>query len=220
MPSLKIDTVGTFLALGGTFPAHREQTAEPGWPPNLWSIPDPTVVPEGEPVEIPPNVEDVVIGPEPVAVIGAPIERGTVREAAEAIDGFTVSNDLAALGDFPGYPYPDQESHSGRGFKMFPTFQPTLEEYVSLDAADLSGRSIEARIDGRVVVDGATDDKGWSAAEIVAHVSDIVPLEPGDVVSLGEPAGERVSVDDADEISCYIEGIGRLTNPVTAQQRD
>jgi acylpyruvate hydrolase len=219
MPEFSVDDATTFAALGGTFSTHRavssmHDEATPKWPPNLWTVPKSAVVPGGEPIEILPYVERVTIGPEPAAVIGESLFRASEAEAAAGIAGFTVSNDLAALGVFPGYPSPDQENHSGRGFKILPGFSPVAARYEPLDAGDLAGRRIEAEIDGERVVEGSTDAMDWSPAEIVAHVSTIIRLEKNDVISLGEPSTDHHYVDDADEVTCRVEGVAELTNPV------
>jgi 2-keto-4-pentenoate hydratase/2-oxohepta-3-ene-1,7-dioic acid hydratase in catechol pathway len=219
MPELPVDDITTFAALGGTFSSHRAVSSmhsevTPKWPPNLWTVPASAVVPGGEPIEIQPYAEKVTIGPEPAAVIGESLFRASEAEAAAGIKGFTVSNDLAALGEFPGYPYPDQETHSGRGFKIMPGFSPVATHYEPLDADDLAGRAIEAEIDGERVVEGSTDAMDWSPAEIVAHVSKVIRLENGDVISLGEPSTEHHYLDDADRVTCRVEGVAELTNPV------
>jgi acylpyruvate hydrolase len=219
MPTLSVEDITTFAALGGTFSTHRATSSmhsrtTPKWPPNLWTLPTSAVIPGGEPIELQPYAEEVTIGPEPAAVIGEPLFRASVSEAAAGIEGFTVSNDLAAVGEFPGLPYPEQESHSGRGFKIMPGFSPVSERYERVDPDDFDDRAIEAELDGELVVEGTTSSMDWSPAEVVAHVSKIIPLEENDVVSLGEPSTEHHVLDDADEVTCRVEGVGELTNPV------
>jgi len=219
VPTLPVDDITTFVALGGTFSTHRgvssmHSETPPEWPPNIWTLPESAVVPGGEPIELQPYAAEVTVGPEPAAVIGESLFRASETEAAAGIKGFTVSNDLTALGAFPGYPYPDQETHSGRGFKMMPGFSPVSTCYERVAAGELEDRAIEAEIDGDLVVEGSTAAMDWSPAEVVAHVSRVVRLEEGDVVSLGEPSTEHHYIDDADEVTCRVEGIGELTNPV------
>ena len=219
MTTITVDDIGTFVALGGTFGTHRSASSihrdeRPRWPPNLWTVPRSAIVPDGATIELRPYAEQVTIGPEPVAVIGSPLDRADVNEAAAAIAGFTVSNDLAALGEFPAFPYPDQETHSGRGFKIMPGFSPLLETVTDIELDSFGDRAIEAEIDGERVVEGSTDEIDWSPAEIVAHVSKIVPLEPKDVVSLGEPSTEHHYIDEATSVTCRVDGIGELTNAV------
>ncbi|MFC7044782.1 fumarylacetoacetate hydrolase family protein [Halobacteriaceae archaeon GCM10025711] len=217
MGELDLDTIGTFVALGGSFSTHRRMDSQPEWP-ILWTVPKQAIIPEGEPIQLPPYVEDVVPGPEPAVVIddvGEGLFRASVEEAADAVKGFTVSNDVTAKGKFPAYPYPDQEGSLGRGYKIFPTFSPTLSRYEPLaaDAID-TDTTVEAVIDGETVVSGSTDTMDWTVAELVAHVSKILRLQENDVISLGDPSQPTGYLDDASEVICRVENVGELTNPV------
>lgn len=219
MPRLSIKEITTFAALGGTFSTHRavsstHEDRTPHWPPNVWTLPKSAIIPGGEPIELQPYVNEVTIGPEPAVVLGDSIFRATETEAAAAIDGFAVSNDIAALGEFPAFPYPDQETHSGRGFKIMPGFSPVSERYEPVDPDNFEDRTVVAEIDGERVVEGSTADMDFSPAEVVAHVSKILRLEAGDVISLGEPSTEHHVIDDAETVTCRVEGVGELTNPV------
>lgn len=217
MEPFELESIGTFVALGGSFSTHRRQDAEPEWP-ILWTVPRQTIVPEGAAIELPSYVEDVVPGPEPAAIIGDVgdgLWQATETEAAEAIKGFTVSNDVTVTGTFPSHPYPEQPGSLGRGYKSFPTFSPTLSQYVELDPSELdSGVLVEAEIDGETVVSGSTDTMDFGIAELVAHVSKIVRLQENDVISLGDPSQPTGYLDHADEVTCRVEKVGELTNPV------
>lgn len=217
MEKFDLDSIGTFVALGGSFSTHRRQDAEPEWP-ILWTVPKQTIVPEGADIEIPSYIEDVVPGPEPAAIIGDVgdgLWQATEEEAAEAIKGFTISNDVTTKGKFPSHPYPEQEGSLGRGYKSFPTFSPTLSGYVELDPSELdSGVMVEATIDGETVVSGSTDTMDFTVAELVAHVSKIINLQENDVISLGDPSQPTGFLDDASEVTCKVEKIGELTNPI------
>jgi 2,4-didehydro-3-deoxy-L-rhamnonate hydrolase len=60
----------------------------------------------------------------------------------------------------------------------------------------------------------------FSVAEIIAYVTRVITLEPGDLIATGTPAGvgvfrdPKVLLEDGDEVSVEIEGLGTLTNPV------
>jgi 2-keto-4-pentenoate hydratase/2-oxohepta-3-ene-1,7-dioic acid hydratase in catechol pathway len=72
------------------------------------------------------------------------------------------------------------------------------------------------------VQDAPTADMIFSVAEIIAFTSEAITLEPGDLILTGTPAGVGIFRDpevllaDGDEVTVEIEGIGALTNPVTA----
>ncbi len=217
METFDLDQIGTFIALGGSFSTHRRQDSDPEWP-IMWTVPHQTIIPEGEPIQIPSYLEDVIPGPEPAVVIddvGDGLWQASVEEAAEAVKGFTVSNDVTTKGKFPAYPYPDQEGSLGRGYKSFPTFSPTLSGYEPLEADAIDEDTmVEAIVDGDVVVSGSTDTMDWTVAELVAHVSKIVRLQENDVISLGDPSQPTGTLDDASEVTCRVEKVGELTNPI------
>lgn len=217
MEEFDLDDIGTFIALGGSFSTHRRQEEEPEWP-IMWTVPDQTIVPEGAAIEIPSYLENVIPGPEPAVIIDD-VEGGlwqaTEEEAAKAIKGFTVSNDVTTKGTFPAYPYPNQDGSLGRGYKSFPTFSPTLSGYEPLEADAIDdGTMVEAIVDGETVVSGSTDTMDFTVTELIAHVSKIVRLQENDVISLGDPSEPSGELDDASEVTCRVEGIGELTNPV------
>ncbi|UWG46326.1 2-keto-4-pentenoate hydratase/2-oxohepta-3-ene-1,7-dioic acid hydratase (catechol pathway) [Halanaeroarchaeum sp. HSR-CO] len=217
MEQFDLDSIGTFIALGGSFSTHRRQDAEPEWP-IMWTVPHQGIIPEGEAIEIPSYVEDVVPGPEPAVIIddvGDGLWQATEEEAAAAVKGFTISNDVTAKGKFPAYPYPEQEGSLGRGYKSFPTFSPTLAGYEPLEADAIDNDTmVEAFIDGETVVSGSTDTMDFTVVELIAHVSKIINLQENDVISLGDPSQPTGYLDDAEEVTCKVEKIGELTNPI------
>jgi 2-keto-4-pentenoate hydratase/2-oxohepta-3-ene-1,7-dioic acid hydratase in catechol pathway len=200
--------VGKVIGLGGTFTIHGEGNE---WP-NLWLEPKEALVPEGEPIQLPPNINDVVIEAEPTVVIDEELWRASEAEAEEAIRGFTVSNDVTVLGDWPANPGGEATSHAN---KMFPTFRPLLSEYRELAVEDVMDLHIEALVDGEVTVSGSMADLKFTIPEMLSHVSDVIQLEPHDIVALGRP--ERINypfLDDAEKSVCRIEKLGELVNPV------
>jgi 2-keto-4-pentenoate hydratase/2-oxohepta-3-ene-1,7-dioic acid hydratase in catechol pathway len=217
MEAFDLDSIGTFVALGGSFSTHRRQDAEPEWP-IMWTVPQQGIVPDGAAIEIPSYVENVIPGPEPAVIIGDVgdgLWQASEKEAADAVKGFTISNDVTTKGKFPGYPYPEQDGSLGRGYKSFPTFSPTIAGYVELAADELDNdKMVEAYIDGETVVSGSTDTMDFTVVELIAHVSKIVRLQENDVISLGDPSQPQGTIDDAEEVTCMVEGIGELTNPV------
>jgi 2-keto-4-pentenoate hydratase/2-oxohepta-3-ene-1,7-dioic acid hydratase in catechol pathway len=210
---LDLDDVGKFVALGHTFGSHS--TAAVDWPV-FWIEPREALVPGGETIVLPSEIEDAGIGPELTAVLGAELHRATPAEAAEAIAGFTVSNDVSAAGDWPGHPGEGILSHA---YKMFPTFRPVATEVVECDVDRVSDARITASIDGDRVADESTAGMRFSVEAMVAEVSRTLKLHPGDAIALGEPACEG-TLGGATEVSCRIEGVGELSNPVEERGDD
>ena len=65
---------------------------------------------------------------------------------------------------------------------------------------------------------GSTRDMIFDIYQLVAYISTVMTLNPGDVILTGTPAGVS-PLEDGDTVSIHIEGIGSLINPVIAQNR-
>jgi 2-keto-4-pentenoate hydratase/2-oxohepta-3-ene-1,7-dioic acid hydratase in catechol pathway len=132
----------------------------------------------------------------------------TPEEAAKVIYGVTVANDATArdtqrrLGHFT----------AAKGFDTSCPLGPWIETEVDL-AAYQRGVRIQTFLNGDVVQDGTTRDLVFDIPALVAHVSSVMTLLPGDVILTGTPAGVG-PMEPGDEIEVYVEGIGSLTNKV------
>jgi len=207
--------VGKFVALGGTYHTHQDEKDRTYRWPDLWVVPDEGVINEGDPIQIPERTEDIKPGAELTAIIGEDIWQASEREAWEAIKGFTISNDVTAAGDWPGWSDPDHGMITGVGYKLFPTFSPLLSEAVERgDETDYDDLTVEVRVDGETAVSGTTAQLAFSIPELVSFASQITKLHENDVVALGDPGNPSRYLDDADSVTCEIEELGPLTNPV------
>jgi len=212
---LSVDSIGTFVSLGGGFQTHLDEQGRSYRWPDLWIVPESAVITEGETIQIPERTEDIKPGAELTAVIGENIHRATEAEAWEAIAGFTISNDVTASGEWPGWSDPDHHQITGIGYKVLPTFRPILTDVVpKAKESAYDDLEIMVHVDEELSVEGTTADMAFSIRELIAHVSRIVPLEAGDVVALGDPGYPELYLDDASEVTCTIESIGELSNPV------
>lgn len=215
MPELLPDSIGKFVALGGTFQSHLDEKDRTYRWPDLWVVPAEGMVTEGESIQIPERVEEVKPGAEITAVIGEEIYEADERTAWNAIKGFTISNDVTASGDWPGWSDPDHGMITGVGYKLLPTFSPILSEYRKKgEEAEYDDLSVEVRVDGELSVSGTTAQMGFSIPEMISFASNICKLHENDVVALGDPGNPSHFLDDASSVTCEIEGIGELTNPV------
>jgi 2-keto-4-pentenoate hydratase/2-oxohepta-3-ene-1,7-dioic acid hydratase in catechol pathway len=215
MPTLELDEIGKFVALGGAFSSHQnEKDVDYRWP-DLWVVPSEAVIPEGDTIRIPDRVEKVKPGAEITAVIGESIWEASDEEAWDVIKGFTISNDVSVAGEWPGWSDPDAETNSGIGYKLFPTFSPYLTEYTPKGSkAEYEDLEVKVTVDGDVAVTGSTNQMAWSIGELVSFASEIVELNENDVVALGDPGSATKYLDDASEVTCTIESLGELTNRI------
>lgn len=215
MPSFSTDKIEKFVALGGTFQSHLDEKERTYRWPDLWVVPDEAVIDEGESIKIPDRVEKVKPGSELTAVIGEDIYEANEQEAWDAIKGFTISNDVTASGDWPGWSDPGHGMITGVGYKLLPTFSPILSEYVEKDGEpDYNDLAVEVRVDEVTTVSGSTSQMGFTIPEMVSFASNICKLHENDVVALGDPGNPTDFLDDADSVTCEIENIGELTNPI------
>ena len=141
-------------------------------------------------------------------VIGRPCRDVKAENASSVILGYTIGNDVTAR---------DQQKADGRftrakGYDSFCPLGPWIE--TELDPADLS---VQTELDGELVQDGRTSDMVFTIGEIIEFVSAIMTLLPGDVLLTGTPAGVG-PMTVGQTVSITVEGIGTLTNPVTARR--
>ena len=209
------ESIGKFIALGGTFITHQEEDSTPYRWPDVWQVPSEAIVNEGDSIKLPERVSEVKGGSELTAVIGEEIWQADEAEAWAAVEGFTVSNDVTSSGEWPGLSDPDY-IHSGIGYKSFPTFSPIYSEPAPRKELDhYEDLEVRMTIDGETAVEGSTADFDFTIPEMIAHASHIYKLKAGDVVALGDPGNASIYLDEASEVTCYVESIGKLTNPIT-----
>ena len=110
----------------------------------------------------------------------------------------------------------EEELEAGDQIMIGPVVVPASE------IPDPQALRLRTILNGEVVQEAPTADMIFSVAQIVAFISEAITLEPGDLVLTGTPAGVGIFRDPelllapGDEVTVEIEGIGTLTNPVTA----
>jgi 2-keto-4-pentenoate hydratase/2-oxohepta-3-ene-1,7-dioic acid hydratase in catechol pathway len=105
------------------------------------------------------------------------------------------------------------------------TFCPVGPRLVPRDEIeDPQALAIRCIVNGETLQDSSTSQMIFSVAEIIAYVTRVITLEPGDLIATGTPAGvgvfrdPKVLLQDGDEVSVEIEGLGTLTNPVEKER--
>jgi 2-keto-4-pentenoate hydratase/2-oxohepta-3-ene-1,7-dioic acid hydratase in catechol pathway len=137
-------------------------------------------------------------------VIGRRASGVPAAAAGDYILGITCANDVTAR-DMQNRGV--QYSHV-KGFDTFAPLGPSIA--VGLDPSDLA---VEGWVNGVRRQSSRTSQLVFSAAELVAYVSAIMTLEPGDVISTGTPSGIG-GLKAGDTVTIKVEGVGELTNPV------
>ncbi|MDJ1431037.1 fumarylacetoacetate hydrolase family protein [Halostagnicola sp. A-GB9-2] len=160
-----------------------------------------------------PNLtEKVDYEAELVVVIGSEARRVSEDDALEHVAGYLVGNDVSAR---------DLQHGDGqwvRG-KSLDTFAPVGPELVTTDELeDPHDLEIWAEVNGDRLQESTTDNLIFGVDELVSFCSQAFTLEPGDLIFTGTPPGvgvyrePPVLLEDGDEVTIGIEGVGELTN--------
>ena len=143
-------------------------------------------------------------------IIGARARDVNVDDAYTYIAGFTVFNDFSVR----DYQRRTTQFLAGKTFENASGLGPVL---VTVDEiGDGSGLTISSSVNGHVKQQSNTDQLIFGPAELVADLSQIITLEPGDVIATGTPGGVGAArtppdwLSDGDELVVTIEGIGSL----------
>lgn len=161
---------------------------------------------DGGDIVLPPESSRVDYEGELGLVIGKTIKRWPEQKWMEALAGVCCANDVTAR---------DLQKKDGQWAraKSFDTFCPVGPAIVAdLDPSDLA---IETRVNGAVKQSSRTAQMVFSPARLVAYVSKMMTLYPGDLILTGTPAGIG-PLAPGDLVEIEIEGIGILANRVSA----
>ncbi len=195
---------------------YRDHALERGKPvpsqPLVFLKPPSAVIGHGAPIVLPPGVGRVDHEAELGVVIGRRATRVTAGEARACVFGLTCVNDVTAraLQD-RGV----QFSHA-KGYDTFAPIGPCV--VMGLDARAAGGGeglTVEGLVNGVVRQRSTTAQLIFPIDELIACTSAIMTLEPGDVIATGTPAGIG-PLAAGDTVTVRVEGVGALTNPVTA----
>lgn len=152
-------------------------------------------------------------------VIGRRVPRHVSQEDAPSyVFGYTCFNDMSVR----DYQKRTPQWTIGKNFDGTGGFGPVLVTADELPPAAV-GLKIEGRLNGRVMQSADTTDMIWGVAETLALLSEVLTLEPGDVVVMGTPAGvgqartPPVWLKAGDTFEVEIERIGTLVNPIRAE---
>ncbi|MCU1682586.1 MAG: fumarylacetoacetate hydrolase [Amycolatopsis sp.] len=153
-----------------------------------------------------------------VVVMGRPAERVSEEDAWSHVAGLTVGQDISERVLQMAGPAP--QFSMGKSFPAFGPMGPVLVTPDSLDDPD--DLELGCTLNGRVMQKSRTSDLIFSVAELIAYISTVCPLLPGDVIFTGTPAGvgafrkPPVFLKPGDTLVSWVKGIGELHNPVIA----
>jgi 2-keto-4-pentenoate hydratase/2-oxohepta-3-ene-1,7-dioic acid hydratase in catechol pathway len=196
------------VGIGKNYAAHAaEMGGDVPAEPLMFIKPNTSVVGPGDPVFYPRQSSEVHYEGELAVVIGRICRDVAPERVADVIYGYTVANDVTARDLQRG----DVQFTRAKGFDSFCPLGPWIE--TELDTADLR---VTTHLNGDVMQDGTTKDMVFDVASLVAYVSSVMTLLPGDVILTGTPEGVG-PMNVGDEVEVTVSGIGSLTNTVVAR---
>jgi 2-keto-4-pentenoate hydratase/2-oxohepta-3-ene-1,7-dioic acid hydratase in catechol pathway len=149
-------------------------------------------------------------------VIGKPCRNVSEEEALDYVAGYSCFNDGSAR----LYQISSNQLTTGKNAWRSGGFGPCL---ATADSVDLATMTLETRVNGEQRQSMPLDDLIFSFAQLISHISDIYPLQPGDVIVTGAAEGVGALRDPAvflapgDSIEVEVSGVGTLVNGVREQ---
>lgn len=151
-------------------------------------------------------------------IIGRPVHRASADEAAAAIAGYAVSNDVSVR----DWQRRTLQWLQGKAFQHTTPVGPFLVTGDEVgDAADLD---IRCEVDGVVMQQSRTSDLLFKPADVAAYASQVITLQPGDLLLTGTPGGvgnarkPPVYLQPGQTMRSAIEGLGECLNRCVPEQ--
>lgn len=194
------------VAVGKNYADHAREMGGQAPPdtPVIFLKPSTSVIGAGDAIRLPASAGVVHHEAELAVVIGRPLKNADPDAARAGILGYTCANDITDR----TMQSSDGQWTRAKGFDTYCPLGPWIE--TSLDPGNLR---ITAAVNTVIRQDGNTSELVHGIGELLAFISHIMTLLPGDVVLTGTPAGVG-PILPGETVQVQIEGIGTLTNPV------
>jgi acylpyruvate hydrolase len=199
---------GKVLCIGRNYAKHAaEMQSEVPEEPMVFLKPSTALLGDGGVIRLPAQSSDVHHEVELVAVIGRGGKNIAVEHALEHVAAYAVGLDMTAR-DIQAVA--KKKGHPWSVAKGFDTFAPLGRLVPASDVGDPRDLEITLRINGEVRQHGRTADMMYPVATLVAYLSSIFTLEPGDLIYTGTPEGVG-PVHPGDELVAEASGLPTLT---------
>ncbi|WP_433361303.1 fumarylacetoacetate hydrolase family protein [Actinoplanes sp. CA-142083] len=158
-------------------------------------------------ISLPPESDAVDWEAELAIVVGRTVRRASASEAADAIAGFAVLNDVTMR----DWQYRTPMWLQGKTWEASTPFGPYLVTPDELPGGVRPSLTLTGRVDGEIVQQADTADLVFDPVALVRYISTILTLKPGDVIASGTPGG----VGHARKPARYLTGGSVLTTEIT-----
>jgi len=176
------------------------------------------VIGPGQPIVLPKNSTKPDYEAEFAVVIGRRGRHVAEDDWRDYVFGYTILNDVSAR-DFQ---MATSQWMIGKTFDTFAPFGPAI--VTADEIADPHNLRISLTLNGETMQDSSTGNLIFKLPQLIAYLSSVFTLEPGDVIATGTPAGVGFArkpprwLRPGDEVRIQIEGLGELVNPVVAER--
>lgn len=202
---MMVPTPGKIVCVGRNYAAHARELGNPlPERPLLFFKPTSAVIASGEPIRLPDTSAQVEYEGEIGLIVGSRLRHATAHAAARAIAGICPVNDVTAR-DLQKL---DGQWARAKGYDSFCPVGPIAALAIPLDAIE-----IITRVNGEVRQQSTSADMIFAIPELLAYISAIMTLDPGDLVLTGTPEGVG-PLAPGDLVEVEIPGVGILHNPV------
>ena len=206
------------ICIGLNYRDHAEESKMPiPEVPTVFAKFPTAVTGHGRPIVLPRNSTKPDYEAEFAVVIGKGGRHIPEARWREHVFGYTILNDVSAR-DF------QMATSQWMIGKTFDTFAPMGPVIVTADEIeDPHHLQISLTLSGEVMQDSNTSNLIFKVPQLIAYLSSVFTLEPGDIIATGTPAGVGFArkppryLKPGDEVAIRIEGIGELVNPVVAE---
>jgi 2-keto-4-pentenoate hydratase/2-oxohepta-3-ene-1,7-dioic acid hydratase in catechol pathway len=199
---------GKIIGIGRNYRAHAAELGnEVPSEPLIFLKPPSSVLADGQPIVLPRRSARVEFEGEIGVVIGTRATRVREADAARVIRGIAAVNDVTAR---------DLQKSDGQWTraKGFDTFCPIGPEVPY--TGDLAALTVVTRVNGVERQRGGADLMVFAIPTLIAFISSVMTLEPGDIIATGTPAGVG-PLAPGDLVEVDVVGLSQVRNPVTAE---
>ena len=202
---------GKIVCVGRNYREHaRELGNDVPERPLLFLKPPSAFIGDGETIVLPKASAQVEHEGEIGVVLGRTLRKAGEEEARAAIAGITCVNDVTAR----DLQKTDGQWARAKGFDTFCPAGPVV--WAPPEGFDLRLLKVFCRVNGQVRQVGRAAEMVFPIPALLAYISHVMTLEPGDLVATGTPAGVGPLVD-GDTVEVEIPGVGVLRNTAVAE---
>jgi acylpyruvate hydrolase len=207
------------ICVGLNYRTHITETGRemPEYPTLFTKYPEALLGP-GDDLVIPAVSDRVDWEVELGVIVGAPVRRATAEQAKAAIAGYTVTNDISMR----DWQRRTLQWWAGKNFERSTPAGPYLVTPDEVD--DANDLEVRCEVDDEIMQQSTTADLLFTPADILAYASQIVTLNPGDLILTGTPGGvgdarkPPVYLRPGNVLRTFIEGLGECVNTCVADK--